>query len=221
MKFKSFFFWIFVIFLAPTPIIAAEDECQKLAVKKELQNSSQILMVSPISKDQAWLYACQRKGLHWQQMFPPFKAVLGKNGLALPGQKKEGDLKTPVGLYALGPLFGTKPLAVKMDYQYITADDKFIDDPHHKAYNTWVHGTTDAKSFETMLIKPYEAGAVIQYNMNPVKSGAGSAIFLHIWDSPSTPTVGCVALSRENVLTILKWLDKAQHPLIHIEAKVN
>ena len=130
--------------------------------------------------------------------------------------KKEGDLKTPTGLYRIEWTFGTEPLALKMDFKYITAEDKFIDDPKHKDYNTWVNGTTDALSFETMTHPLYKMGAIINYNMQPIIPGAGSAIFLHIWRSEQEGTAGCVALSEKHLLQVLRWLDKTQHPFIFI-----
>jgi L,D-peptidoglycan transpeptidase YkuD (ErfK/YbiS/YcfS/YnhG family) len=132
------------------------------------------------------------------------------------GEKKEGDMKTPAGLYPLGEAFGTEPLALKMDYRYITTDDKFVDDVTNKNYNTWVKGKTDAKSFESMLIKEYKMGIVINYNMNPVVPGAGSAIFMHLWRSIDVPTLGCIAMDEQHLLKLLHWLDKQQHPYILI-----
>ncbi|MDR3442047.1 MAG: L,D-transpeptidase family protein [Legionella sp.] len=158
---------------------------------------------------------CQRQGVIWKPMFiSSFKAVIGKNGVASVGEKKEGDLKTPAGLYPIGEAFGTRSLALKMDYKYITADDKFIDDVNHKHYNSWVSGSTDAKSYESMLIESYTYGAVINYNMNPTIAGAGSAIFIHLWRSPNSPTAGCIALDKKHLLMLLHWLDKNQHPYI-------
>lgn len=160
---------------------------------------------------------CQRKGAVWKPMFTTaFSAVVGKNGIAAIGKKKEGDLKTPAGLHPIGEAFGTQPLALKMDYKYITANDKFIDDINNKAYNTWVSGPTDAKSYELMLIEPYIYGIVINYNKNPIIAGKGSAIFIHLWRSPHSPTAGCIALEKKYLLMILHWLDKAQHPYVFV-----
>ncbi|KTD41349.1 hypothetical protein [Legionella parisiensis] len=54
-----------------------------------------------------------------------FFAMLGKGWVAPVGEKKEGDMRTPAGLYPLGDTFSSEPLALKMDFKYITADDKF------------------------------------------------------------------------------------------------
>ncbi len=47
------------------------------------------------------------------------RLLLVKMVLCLKGEKKEGDNKTPAGLYALGEAFGSIPMALKMDYKYI------------------------------------------------------------------------------------------------------
>lgn len=197
----------------------ARDACQVLntteQVKKILPYPSQIIIVKSLGGIKANMILCQRHGALWKPMFKPaFSAVVGKNGIAAIGKKKEGDLKTPAGLYSIGEAFGTQPLALKMNYKYITADDKFIDDVNNKHYNTWVSGSTDAKSYESMLIEPYTYGAVINYNMNPAIAGKGSAIFIHLWRSPNSPTAGCIALEKKHLLMMLHWLDKAQHPYI-------
>ncbi|MBL7481511.1 L,D-transpeptidase family protein [Legionella sp. 27fs60] len=195
------------------------DACQILSsskqVKKIAPHSSQIIVVKSLGGIKAKMTLCQRHGALWKsKVTSSYPAVIGKNGMALLGTKKEGDLKTPAGLYPIGEAFGTQPLALKMDYKYITADDKFIDDVNHKRYNTWVSGATDANSYESMFIEPYTYGAVINYNMSPIKKGAGSAIFMHLWRSPNSPTAGCIAVEKKHMLTILHWLDKAQHPYI-------
>lgn len=193
--------------------------CQTLStyqlIKKIRLYSSQIIVVKSLGGIKANMTLCQRQGVIWKPMFiSSFKAVIGKNGVASVGEKKEGDLKTPAGLYPIGEAFGTRSLALKMDYKYITADDKFIDDVNHKHYNSWVSGSTDAKSYESMLIESYTYGAVINYNMNPTIAGAGSAIFIHLWRSPNSPTAGCIALDKKHLLMLLHWLDKNQHPYI-------
>ena len=195
------------------------DTCRVLntskQVKKILPNTSQIIIVKYLGGIKANMTLCQRHGAIWKPMFmPAFSAVVGKNGIASIGKKKEGDLKTPAGLHPIGEAFGTQPLALKMDYKYITADDKFIDDINSKRYNTWVSGSTDAKSYESMLIELYNYGAVINYNINPTIAGKGSAIFIHLWRSPNSPTAGCIALEKKHLLMMLHWLDKAQHPYI-------
>lgn len=199
----------------------AKDACHVLntseRIKKIQPHPSQIIIVKSVGGIKANMTLCQRHGAIWKPIFTPaFSAVVGKNGIAAIGKKIEGDLKTPAGLHPIGEAFGTQPLALKMDYKYITADDKFIDDINNKRYNTWVSGSTNAKSYESMLIEPYTYGAVINYNMNPTIMGKGSAIFIHLWLSPNSPTSGCIALEKKHLLMMLHWLDKEQHPYLFV-----
>ena len=185
--------------------------------KKIPLNTSQMIVVTSLGGSKASVALCQKQATTWHRVLTPsFKAVIGKNGIASIGRKKEGDLKTPAGIYPIGEAFGFYPLALSMDYKYITVDDKFIDDVNSKDYNVWVTGATDAKSYERMLIKPYMYGAVVNYNMHPTKAGAGSAIFIHLWQSPTTPTSGCIAMDKKHLLIMLHWLDKKQHPHIMV-----
>ena len=201
-------------FIAMKPVYAADPSCQLIQNIPEF--SSQVIIVRAENGIKAVITACQREGASWKAAFKPFKAVIGKKGLAALGKKREGDMKTPTGLYPLGDAFGTEPFALKMDYKYITPEDKFIDDASNPRYNTWVRGSTDAKSYETMLYGPYKMGLVVNYNMNPTISGAGSAIFIHLWKSADIGTYGCIAMDEAHLLALLKWLDKNQHPYIDI-----
>jgi len=194
----------------------AQDPCQSFNDVPE--NSSQIMVVTPIKGVRATVSLCQRHKGDWRRQGPVLKAVIGKQGIAAHGGKKEGDAKTPEGIFPIGTAFGTHPIAVKMDYKYITPFDKFVDDVSSEEYNQWVVGATTAKSYELMLIPPYEYGAVVNYNMAPTVPGSGSAIFIHVWGSDDAGTAGCIAFEKHNVLKILQWLDKNQHPYIKISA---
>jgi len=44
-----------------------------------------------------FVYAVERKHDHWKWVSGPVEAVIGKKGFAPPGEKREGDGKTPSG----------------------------------------------------------------------------------------------------------------------------
>lgn len=211
----------------PTLIIAhpflkndknACNELQNSSVNKQIPpNSTQVIIVNAIEPlPKAVVTLCERVNSQWSPQFNPFYAMIGKNGIASKRKKKEGDLKTPAGAYPIGEAFGSVPLQLHLDFRFITPDDKFIDDVKHPQYNTWVYGTTTATRYERMLIDDYKMGAVINYNMNPIIPGDGSAIFMHIWKNSTTPTAGCVAMEATMLLSVLQWLDKRQHPYVYI-----
>lgn len=166
------------------------------------------------------VYALEMDKDIWRSAMPPMKAAVGKNGFAPPGEKREGDGRTPSGQYFLGTAFGYAPSAsTQMPYRQAQSDDLWVDDPQAPDYNRWVKlGKTTAASYEKMKRddNQYKYGVVIEYNTHPVIPGRGSAIFLHVWKEPGSPTAGCVAVSEEDMLKILGWLNPAAHPLMVI-----
>jgi L,D-peptidoglycan transpeptidase YkuD (ErfK/YbiS/YcfS/YnhG family) len=99
------------------------------------------------------------------------------------------------------------------------AYDIWVDDPQADDYNRWTKiQETKAASYEMMKREDnqYKYGIVIEYNTDPIIKGNGSAIFLHIWKGEGIPTAGCVAVSEEDIVKILDWLDPVAAPLIFI-----
>ncbi|MDM5200780.1 L,D-transpeptidase family protein [Fictibacillus enclensis] len=145
-------------------------------------------------------------------------AVIGKNGIS--PAKKEGDGKSPAGIYDIGRSFGTvkKPSGITLKYTKTDQYDYWVDDVTSKDYNKWIVYKGDPnkrwKSFERMQLEPlYHYGAVIEYNMDPIVKGDGSAIFFHVWRASDKPTAGCTATSKENVLQLLRWMDPSKKPV--------
>lgn len=166
------------------------------------------------------IHALEKTDSIWRQAMEPMDAVIGRNGFAPPGEKREGDGRTPSGLYMLGTAFGYAESAVtKMPYRQVVANDLWVDDPNAPDYNRWVkQGETSAASYEKMKRDDnlYKYGIVIEYNTAPVIKNYGSAIFMHVWKGPGSTTAGCVAVSEENILKILSWLNPAANPVILI-----
>ena len=140
--------------------------------------------------------------------------VVGRNGIR--PDKVEGDWATPAGQFPIGPIFGhqLKPtIPLKMDYLPIYSDTVAVDDPNSPYYNQIVR-STEVSGEQMALIPQYEWGAVIQYNVNPTIPGKGSAIFIHLWSDPPTPTAGCVAMGKEDLIDTLIWLDPKKKPVL-------
>jgi D-alanyl-D-alanine dipeptidase len=157
----------------------------------------------------------------WKAVGSPVPVVVGKNGMVEAGAKKEGDLRTPVGVFDIVTAFGfeEKPKAIRISYQRLTIDSVCVDDPDSIYYNQLVHASNishaDWRSGEKMRqIDLYRIGAVISYNyVNPIRD-KGSCIFLHVWRDAEIGTAGCVAMSEENLKLVLSWLDPEKHPVI-------
>jgi L,D-peptidoglycan transpeptidase YkuD (ErfK/YbiS/YcfS/YnhG family) len=163
---------------------------------------------------QAELTAYQREGGRWRRVFGPWVAWIGRNGMAPPGAKREGDGRTPSGTFGFGFFFGVDPNpGVRFPYRGVDASDFWDDDPSSSLYNLWVddRDANPGADPEPMDVSAYDYGAVIAYNTARTP-GLGSAIFLHI--NIGTPTAGCVTLPVGELLEILRWLNPAASPRI-------
>lgn len=161
-----------------------------------------------------------------------FKVMVGRNGMAPDAgsnlfitnqlaNKHEGDGCSPAGVFELGPVFSYHALTgLKMPFIQVTSNDLCVDDVHSAHYNTLINDSLiaakDYQSFEHMRRSDnqYEYGVWVNYNTNPQTPGNGSCIFLHIYKDENTATSGCTAMSKENMLTLINWLDVKKHPVL-------
>lgn len=181
----------------------------------------------------------------WRPVGEPISIVVGKNGLGWgigvmatddsnvrvtsDPVKREGDGKSPAGVFALGTAFGyaSQPLpGLKMPYLNLTPSIECVDDPGSKHYNRLVDRSVvapDWNSSEHMRNagESYRWGIVVDFNgivtgsnANPPEPGGGSCVFLHIWHSHDQGTAGCTAMSQTELETLLTWLDPARKPLL-------
>jgi L,D-peptidoglycan transpeptidase YkuD (ErfK/YbiS/YcfS/YnhG family) len=192
------------------------------ALDYKANKSFQVLLVVSKSswffKDMVTVYALEKQQDKWNIIWEPISAVIGKNGFANPGEKREGDGRTPSGIFLLDLAFGYDVLInTLMPYRQVLPDDIWVDDVNASDYNRWVKKeNTSAKSYEKMKRDDnlYKYGIVIDYNTNPVIKGNGSAIFFHVWASEDITTEGCVAVSENDIIRILAWLNPAAKPVI-------
>jgi len=137
--------------------------------------------------------------------------------------KKEGDMKSPAGIFTMGTAFGYANYidAKWLNYPYIKATDTLIcvDDMKSAAYNTLIDkksGKVDYKSYENMLLKKdyYKWGIFINHNAPKVVPGYGSCIFMHIWENDHNGTAGCTAMKEDDLIRILQWINIDSNPLL-------
>lgn len=144
-----------------------------------------------------------------------FECKIGKNGIT--ADKHEGDGKTPIGTYPLRTLYYRADHVEKpqtgLDIEILTPDTAWCEDPHHPDYNKKIKlpHPSEPGVMERSDNPIFDLMVVVGYNDAPVVAGKGSAIFMHIAREGFTPTAGCVALKREDMLEVLKILDKSSH----------
>ena len=139
------------------------------------------------------------------------KCSFGKSGIKR--SKKEGDLTTPKGIFKLGTLYYRKdrirlpicPIKKKI----IKKNMGWCNDTRSKKYNKEIKFPFKYCA-ENLYRKDhiYDILINIKYNFNPVKKGAGSAIFLHIAKYNYKPTEGCIAVSKKDLFKLLPLIRK-------------
>ena len=164
---------------------------------------------------------------------------IGRNGVSEPEDCVEFDEKTPVGLYNVGIAFGMHNLDIDYPYIKIQDNDYWVDDYKSKHYNYMVRIGEEIPNFGYSYIvsedkkdfssaehlndykMQYAYSVFIEYNAkdqfdkNGIGNNKGSAIFLHCFGQKGY-TGGCVAVSQENMLFIMNFLNRKKHPKILI-----
>jgi D-alanyl-D-alanine dipeptidase len=170
----------------------------------------------------------------WKAVGEKVSIVVGRNGMAwgkgLHGDaigegpvKKEGDGRSPAGIFSLGPAFGyvTREQAGEMRLPYVQAIATLecVDDPYSAYYNRIVERdcveNPDWKSSERMRRDDdqYRWGVVVDQNAQG-EPGCGSCVFLHVWETPGKGTAGCTAMNLSSMEDFLRWLDVKMQPLL-------
>lgn len=200
--------------------------------------TTQVLLVTSTDWDtsEATLRRMEKQTTGWQMVGDAIPVRLGRNGLGwgvglhkagVGIQKREGDGKSPAGVFTLGTVFGyaeQAPEGVTLPYRVAGERDYFVDAVDSPDYNQWrniADGLPNEPkrywaSFERMRRDDhqYALGMVVHHNTDPVTPGLGSAIFLHIWLNSETPTSGCTAMAQADLHTVLTWLRPDAQPLL-------
>ncbi|MBW7888355.1 MAG: hypothetical protein H3C35_08345 [Bacteroidetes bacterium] len=197
------------------------------ALSQNVSDADQLIVV--VSKswndNHALLLRFEKTGGKWKQLSPGDSVSIGKTGLAWGiglhrslsdgPVKKEGDKKSPAGIFELGYSYGwaeKAPEGVTYPYKNITELSRCVDDPNSKAYNSILEETSskDWNSAERMKIIDYKLLIVVNHNPEHLP-GKGSCIFLHL---NNTPTVGCTAMNDSTMLSLLTWLSPKKKVLL-------
>jgi L,D-peptidoglycan transpeptidase YkuD (ErfK/YbiS/YcfS/YnhG family) len=150
------------------------------------------------------------RGLHTEPDHGPFK--------------KEGDGKSPAGVFALVRAFGVAKVlpddAGGFPYLHTLPSTYCVEDVRSDWYNRII----DAQSVIpttwerwSALRRPdglFDWGLIVSQNDPDVRRGAGSCVFLHIWRGANVPTAGCTAMARDRIESIIRWLEPDAQPVL-------
>lgn len=151
----------------------------------------------------------------YTRVYGPTTAHVGGNGV---NKTREGDLKTPTGVFSMTQAFGnhSNP-GTRMPYFKAGPSDWWNENSHSSQYNHHVVQRSnpggDSENINHVGYA-YDYAVNINYNTYPVRAGKGSAIFLHVSDNHWT--AGCISIGYSQMIHVLKWLNPSQHPVISI-----
>ena len=204
-----------------------------------LHGARQLVLVSTADWDAnqgiARRYERDADAAAWRQV-AAFPVSIGRNGSAWGSGlhaatdvdagpvKREGDGRSPAGVFALGTAFGYAGQAsTGLPYAQMQSDSWCMDVPDSPLYNRIVEArevgqAAVAGSTEPMRLDlhrqgdpRYRLGLVIEHNADNVPR-AGSCIFAHLWRKPGEVTAGCTAMADADMEALLAWLDADQSP---------
>lgn len=181
----------------------------------------------------------KQKDGRWQRIMGPIPGRLGRNGcvwgLGLHPNppsatiKREGDGRSPAGIFSLGGLWVTNKTPVqhhkRIPYVNVGPNDLWVSDintPH--LYNRHVRlqhpARTEWELREQMRQTDYAHSIKLLICHNTWESanrpipGAGSSIFFHIWrKNGASPTAGCTSMAESSLRAMIARLNPHRQPV--------
>ena len=176
----------------------------------------------------------EKKGGAWQKVGSEWKGRLGSDGLVWgrgmhPNPsgailKKEGDGRSPAGVFDLGGVWGAHKSVKKHPktfYHQVTSRDLWVEDPASKYYNQFLtldHEPATAWEKKAQMKQddyPHSLKLFIAHNAVPnVVPNGGSSIFFHIWrKGGAASTAGCTTMAEEKLRWLIATVDPGRRPL--------
>ena len=140
-----------------------------------------------------------------------FRCALGKGGIKQ--KEREGDFITPKGKFKLIKIYyrsdRIKKISSVLKKIKIKKNMGWCDDVSSNYYNKQIK-INKKISHEKLHRKDnvYDIIVVLNYNLNPIIKGKGSAIFLHVAKKNYNKTQGCIALKKNELLHLVSKIKK-------------
>ncbi len=171
-----------------------------------VKNNTQMVVVAAYDKNTAWISMHEKDENGDWQMIMTTPGIIGKNGL---GKTKEGDSKTPVGVFHFNKAFGIKDNpGTKLKYTKVDENIYWSGDTKYK-YNEMAdirdYPLLNKKDSEHIIDYPtyYDYCLNISYNEEGTP-GKGSAIFMHCFGPHKPFSGGCVALPEAKMRFLMQ-----------------
>lgn len=223
--------------LAALALLCSCSTSAERAAALPWQASRQAIVVVVVdwNSQRGTLHAYERSGTTWREALPAHEVMVGRSGSAwglglhpAMGEgpvKREGDGRSPAGVFAIGHAFGyADAAATALPYDAMRGSHYCMDVPASPLYNRIVDAdvvgaAAVAGSTEPMRLDlhsagdpRYKLGFVIEHNA-AARANAGSCIFAHLRRSGSEPTAGCTSMDEPRMQALLGWLRPEARPV--------
>lgn len=213
----------------------AHQAASPVAPAWQASNQAVVVVTQDWDANLGVLRTFERVGGSWRQVGTPQAVTVGRNGSAwglglhseaLPGPvKREGDGRSPAGVFAIGTAFGyAGSAATALAYTPMQPSSYCIDVSGSPLYNRIVDADVVGKDAVAGSTEPmrrdvhadgdqrYRLGFVIEHNVQAIPE-AGSCIFAHLWKASGEATAGCTAMDEASMSGLLQWLRPERRPL--------
>ena len=179
-----------------------------------VKDAKQVLIVAAFAQDatDAWVALHEKQSDGSWHMVMTTPGFVGKNGL---GKEKEGDAKTPQGVFHFNRAFGiADDPGCKMSYVKLDNDHYWSGDYREGYHYNELVSLKDYPDLDVSIsehpieyIYHYQYCLNISYNEEGTP-GLGSALFLHCFGPAKPFTGGCVAIPEEQMKYVMQHVDE-------------
>jgi L,D-peptidoglycan transpeptidase YkuD (ErfK/YbiS/YcfS/YnhG family) len=176
----------------------------------------------------------EKQGAGWQRVGGEWNGRLGSAGLVWgrgihPNPsgatlKKEGDGRSPAGVFDLGGVWGAHNSVKKHPstfYHQVTSRDLWVEDGSSQYYNQFLslsHEPRSAWQRKAQMKQndyPQSLKLFIAHNAPPnAVANGGSSIFFHIWRREgAAATAGCTTMVENKLRWLIATVDPGRRPL--------
>ena len=179
-------------------------------------SADQMLVVAAFNETatDAWVSLHEKQADGTWKMVMTTPGFIGKNGL---GKTKEGDAKTPTGVFHFNRAFGiADDPGCAIPYVKVDQDTYWSGDPREGFHYNELVNLKDLPDLdlesgdsEHIIDYPYHYQYCLNISYNEEgKPGLGSAIFLHCFGPAKPFTGGCVAIPEEHMKYVMQHVDQ-------------
>lgn len=193
---------------SPQSITASPASPKWVAALPAASEAEQLVVAAAYGKNTAWISMHEKDAQGLWHMIMSTPGFIGREGL---GKTREGDGKTPVGVYTFNRAFGiAEDPGCALPYVRAGEDTYWSGDVREgRHYNELVSlkefPDLDKENSERILdyYLQYQYCLNISYNQEG-KAGLGSAIFLHCFGDRKPFTGGCIAIPEDKMRFVMQ-----------------